>query len=718
MKRLLFLVLGLFVGFNTHAQVTATTVAVNTNLVLIGRSTNFFNANANLLTQVYGNSVVVAGGAVYRLTNLSPVDNSAVIQSALNYAFSNRIGSVYISPGWYWFSNTIQMPPFVRLYGAGANPALDWVDDTAISNALAGNTAQLSTNLNAWGATVLARLSNSTGPMVRFNTNIATVNPLFPSNVLNDGTTNTRWQGSFVINGITFFGNNLSNQVTWNQDAIQVDNAWDFEVSDCTFARVRGYIMRAINVNGMRFMRNSSLGSSIWGTKGILHWHGSDSYITDNYIFGGRGPALWISQEGGWLNGAIANNYFGNYDEFGYKTTTNVVSNVMTTSAAHELETGDHVTLYPVTLGDSLPAPLAADVTYYVIKLSDTTYSLSTNHLASSTLTISGAYATPFYVCPGPAVGIYLNDGAKLNTIIGGRCDQNYDQGIRFAGGARNTVVGTSLKQNGYKTSTGAQRTGTNVAGITFTSNANFNATDNRTIGVITSQQFVAREFLGSAADNGPIGPVDNNADVVATDYFASGLTSLNYQQIGATNAGTSLEVSGGLSAANIVRLNRAYTGAIGFALTGNGVNIGTDVASVLLIRDATNNVDLLGVEGFTTVRRLTIGSRSTQSSPKGGQLFGAESATGSNIAGGNLSLYSGLGTGTGTQSAIDALVPVVGSSGSTAQTNRTGLRVQTGTAGQDTDLWLFNADTGTLRRVGATNLTVGGFTGPVLYLK
>jgi hypothetical protein len=96
--------------------------------------------------------------------------------------------------------------------------------------------------------------------------------------------------------------------------------------------------------------------------------------------------------------------------------------------------------------------------------------------------------------------------------------------------------------------------------------------------------------------------------------------------------------------------------------------------------RQDSGSVDLTLRKGASNT--LTLGA-SDASSPAAQKIStqGSRGGTDSNVAGANLTITSGLGTGNATPSSLILRSPLIGSSGTTAQTETTGLTIKNGAA-------------------------------------
>lgn len=148
-------------------------------------------------------------------------------------------------------------------------------------------------------------------------------------------------------------------------------------------------------------------------------------------------------------------------------------------------------------------------------------------------------------------------------------------------------------------------------------------------------------------------------------------------------------------SAANCVVLGNGATSAV-----ANAIIIGNSTAAA-----AANSFTVGHSNGITS---MVIGKGDTSAAPQA-VTFRLTNGTGSNIAGGALTLQAGLSTGNAASAAVNLAVGIVGASGAVLQTARTGLSVSYSTTAGDTYLMVFDVDNATLERVTVGAADSGG---------
>ena len=693
--------------------------------------TNEFSVFAGPAGGRYRRAVPMIDASMFGVSTEAGTNNSAAIQRALYAAYSNAIPCVRLPPGWLTINDTIRFPPGVRISGYGALGAVDFLSDSTISNATISSDWETLKRAGAmWGATVLARSANQIGPVMEFDTSLAVVNTFYPTNVLQDGSVVARYQASSVIEGLVIFGRNLE-QTSWDQDAIKAPNVWDLTIRDCAFIRPRGYAINVQNGNGIKILNCAMLGSSVFGSKGILGWHLSDLILQDCYFFGGRGPGLWVAAVGGWRT-LVGNSFFGNFDGYGWKTITNCTAGVFTTSGNHELESGMPVvlslltnsSLYTSSPTSILPTNAIAtntkEVTLWVTKFSDSTFGLHTNstaYLTNGYLDLIGG-SPPYFVAPGFAVGLYVSDGSKQGSYNNLRLDQNFDGGIRVAGGSRNVFTGCIAVHNGVETLLGAvvNRGGsaTNIANVTITGAGNWTGSFNQFIGTVVADADHGFLIEGNAVDNEIWGTAVDYSDITGAifQFESTSLSSLNPSTVGGTNWGTSLRVRGGTSGAPALQIDRSGVAKVGIGLTGSTLQpvmtfIGERTSGGTSANAVMAHVDY----GSTAGPLFRVGRYGAQSSAQSGFLVGGEDGSGTNSAGGVTFVDAGRGTGNQTNGGYVSLrVPVIdlAVTNSVLQTNTEVLRGDFQSLTNRTWLeirWGNLGGTGVLSRINITNI-------------
>ena len=108
------------------------------------------------------------------------------------------------------------------------------------------------------------------------------------------------------------------------------------------------------------------------------------------------------------------------------------------------------------------------------------------------------------------------------------------------------------------------------------------------------------------------------------------------------------------------------------------------------------------------TGKALYIGNGRTSVSPFAGNFYGT-GGSGTNIAGGKLTLAAGKSTGNATPAVVALAAGTAGSSGTTLQTLRDGLQIDGNTTSDETPMLLLDITAGTLKRVSIGASDSGG---------
>lgn len=147
---------------------------------------------------------------------------------------------------------------------------------------------------------------------------------------------------------------------------------------------------------------------------------------------------------------------------------------------------------------------------------------------------------------------------------------------------------------------------------------------------------------------------------------FLKELDYIGQQRVGGSNVLAGLTVVGG------------WNGAAGMAWerSGVGTNEMTFSGEQIRFRDKSDSRYLASWLKSGTTLYHGIGNSSGSSTPLTG-IIQTEAGSGANVAGGSLTIRAGQGTGNAASSALTFAASIPGSSGATAQTYGTGLRIQ-----------------------------------------
>jgi hypothetical protein len=144
-------------------------------------------------------------------------------------------------------------------------------------------------------------------------------------------------------------------------------------------------------------------------------------------------------------------------------------------------------------------------------------------------------------------------------------------------------------------------------------------------------------------------------------------------------------------------------------AITGNGANLQHASNIVLGIQASTfaDNTCMIGAPG-TVINTVCIGRGDTHTAAVNVGVR-CTNASGNDVAAGTLTITAPLSTGNAASPPLDLQVGIVGASGGTLQTARTGVRVQESTTADDTYLVLWDVTAGALVRVSRGAAGSGG---------
>ena len=205
-------------------------------------------------------------------------------------------------------------------------------------------------------------------------------------------------------------------------------------------------------------------------------------------------------------------------------------------------------------------------------------------------------------------------------------------------------------------------------------------------------------------------------------------------QTLGSQNVVIGSTASAAVNNANVViGFANVLSGGAGVAsCTLVGPNISTSktrsilVGASLVDASTAGDVCIIGV-GFTTssttpsnavifansagYTSFIVGKGPDHATPTA-VTFRTTNGLGANIAGANLTLQSGLGTGTGASSTVSLASSIPIGAGSTVQTARVGFRMSPSVTATETDIMVFDVDNATLERVtvGAADSGGAGF--------
>jgi len=267
-------------------------------------------------------------------------------------------------------------------------------------------------------------------------------------------------------------------------------------------------------------------------------------------------------------------------------------------------------------------------------------------------------------------------------------------------------------------------------------------------VGSTNGRNVVVGQFntLLTANDNIIIGnswsPPSQTANCVLIGNNSSITPSMTYCVL----VGDSITVSGGNFHTLVGRLSRKlgasgdYAVAVGYNATVNNIDFGVAIGQTANVSGGAGNIALGRAAVVTHANCAVIGPGATSertnsfvigSDNTGGDyrtyVFGnrgdtvgsglqdvlwrptdADGVT-SNLAGSGLTVRAGLGSGNAVSANISLDVGVVGASGATVQTARTGVRISASVTALDTYLMIWDVDNGVLERVSVGIADSGG---------
>lgn len=195
----------------------------------------------------------------------------------------------------------------------------------------------------------------------------------------------------------------------------------------------------------------------------------------------------------------------------------------------------------------------------------------------------------------------------------------------------------------------------------------------------------------------------------------ATAKAALTFAGNGFTMGGTDANSGGQQPGTSTVRaFDAAGTDQAGGGLTvGTGQGTGSSTAPSLLLQVAPNQATGTGVNPLVTAATfngtsVTVGNFTTVSggTAPGASTFGGVNSAGSDVAGGNLVVQSGAGTGLAAGSTITFKTPAVGTTGTTPETQTTRMTMDTVGALMPAAQWLRQAAARSMLAANYTNAT------------
>lgn len=284
------------------------------------------------------------------------------------------------------------------------------------------------------------------------------------------------------------------------------------------------------------------------------------------------------------------------------------------------------------------------------------------------------------------AVGALASTSTTGDTAIGNGAT---------ATGNLSTAVGASASANGG-----------GGTGLAIAVGNGASAVGVRTIAIGGVASATAAVCVGTSSTSNAIGTI-----VMGSSINANGNANNIYiMQGGFTGAAFQTIVHGG-TPTNI------SSGATGLVLIGGGTTTVTHANNIIVGRDLTSfaaRVAIIGNAGSANgVQVCVIGGGNEQTATLGGLTIRCTNGvTTANLAMGDLTIVTPLGTGNAANGRLNLQSGVVQAAGATQHTARTGAAVQASATAADTDLLVFDVDNALLERVtvGAANSGGAGF--------
>ena len=288
---------------------------------------------------------------------------------------------------------------------------------------------------------------------------------------------NQRYSGGGFM-GLTMAGSQHVTNHTTDCDLLRLTRCWCFSVVGCSLISSRGFGMRLLDCNVLNILDSNSLAAPVF----------ADS-MADSLVRGGQyglgnglsSTPFWISDsqknqiQGVFIYNNQANGALGITTRFYafpmVAATVNIStdSNPNTILFATNAITGDNAHRWtlgtPVTVSSTgtLPAPLVADQTYFVIPINSGRIALATsreraNSGAVVVLTTAGSGTITVQV--GENTNLYVNSGSTKNRISGIRSDQAFGAAILVGKASANAISDVIAQENSFGNYVGWQPAG------------------------------------------------------------------------------------------------------------------------------------------------------------------------------------------------------------------------------------------------------------------
>lgn len=272
-----------------------------------------------------------------------------------------------------------------------------------------------------------------------------------------------RYVAGHTIEGLNFFGNS-ANQSRFDCHIIDLRNAWNVRLFNCNLRNPSGYLIFGIENNTFDIVDCYGTGGTT-KSKGVFLWSCADGFMSQSKFGGVSGPALWVGGPGGWQQQYTGNFLFNAFngkllissisnDEITFSGSHDFETGMPLEFWAPPGSTLPAVTRFPTLSTDSW--------VFWAIKTASNkikiAYSLP-DAMAGSAMGLTAGTGT-YYAWHGPGAGAYLSAGANNNVIAHNRCDQNLDAGIWLNLATENSVANNLANLNGFDSLTGLAAAG------------------------------------------------------------------------------------------------------------------------------------------------------------------------------------------------------------------------------------------------------------------
>lgn len=553
-------------------------------------------------------------------------DDIAAINDAMTTLHGLKRGNVLFGPGVYDIASPIYVKYRVGLIGVAGWRYTELASPTSSSELyLLG------------GPTYIRLMSGSNSDMVVLNSTDGYVRQT--SETLEDGSVGDALFQESAIENIVFYGNVFGNT---RGNGIVARQKWNITIRNCGFIYIADRPIVFWDVNGGVINKVWMKGSSAnQRNRGALIYSSADCLFSEITAFGFSGPAIWVngasSAVSHYSNLLLGNSVVANTSH----DVSSVASGQWTLATSTWLETGDMVELR--TTG-TLPtgAGWSDETTYFVTKISAGVYGLHTQYSSATNglyLTTTSSGTGTHSITIGPASALYVSGVASGNSFVNVRADQCSGPGVTLRNARYNTFLGGMMSQN----------TGTNNAeSVAITEQVGFRfdkgAIGNSAIGI--SHRYAPYGFQTRfSAQNNLISGLYGDITVSNIVYTGTNPSNREYVEkneegetvLGYDTTQTALALTGNNSGVRVLTLDRpSLPQKIGLGVALEGFNFWNETRGISI------------GQFWADTNSITVQLGTTSATPRQSDIF-AEAASGTDVAGANLLLNGGLGTGSAT---------------------------------------------------------------------